>query len=84
MELGQGRVRLGIRERFFTKKVVGHWDRLPREVATPSLMEFRKHLDSALRPIACLWMVLSIARRRDCSSFQIIVFYDSASISFCI
>ena len=49
MELGQGRVRLGVRERFCTQRMVGHWDRLPREVVTaPSLPEFKKHSDSAL------------------------------------
>ena len=50
MELGQGRVRLGVRERFCTQRVVGHWDRLPRAVVTAlSLPEFKKHLDNALR-----------------------------------
>ena len=50
MELGQGRVRLGVRERFFTKRVVGYWDRLPRAAVTAlSLTEFKKHLDNALR-----------------------------------
>ena len=52
MELGQGRVRLGVRERFCSQRVVGHWDRLPRAVVTaPSLPELKKHLDSALRHV---------------------------------
>ena len=46
----QGRFRLGIRERFFTQRVVEHWNRLPREAVTaPSLAIFKKHLDNALR-----------------------------------
>ena len=50
MELGQGRVRLGVRERFCTQRVVGLWDRLPRTAVTaPSLLEFKKCLDNALR-----------------------------------
>ena len=45
MELGQGRVRLGVRERFCTQRMAGHWDRLPRAAVTaPSLLEFTKCL----------------------------------------
>lgn len=50
MKLHLGRFRLDIRKSFFTKRVVGHWHRLPREVATAfSLLEFRKPLDNTLR-----------------------------------
>lgn len=50
MELGQGRVRLGVRERVCTQRVVGHWDRLPRAVVMAlNLLEFKEHLDDALR-----------------------------------
>ena len=52
MELGQGRVRLGVRERFSTQRVVGHWDRLPRAVVTArNLPEFKKHLYNTLRHV---------------------------------
>lgn len=52
MELGQGNVRMGVRKRFFTKRVFGHRDRLPRTVVmAPRLLEFKKHLDNAFRNI---------------------------------
>ena len=40
---------LDIRGKFFTKRVVRRWNRLPREaVNAPSLEEFRARLDGAL------------------------------------
>ena len=49
MKLRQGEFRLDTRERFFTKRVVSHRNRLPREVVmAPSLSEFKKHLNDAL------------------------------------
>ena len=40
------RFRLGVKKRLFSKTVVGHWNRLPRDVFMAlSLPEFKKHLD---------------------------------------
>ena len=47
-KMREGRLRLGIRKKFFTMRVVRQWHRLPREaVAAPSLAVFKARLDGA-------------------------------------
>ncbi|KFR05436.1 hypothetical protein N306_07283, partial [Opisthocomus hoazin] len=48
-KLKEGRFRLVTRKKFFTVRVVKHWNRLPREaVDAPSLEVFKATLDGAL------------------------------------
>ncbi|KFR00196.1 hypothetical protein N306_05107, partial [Opisthocomus hoazin] len=48
-KLKEGRYRLDIRKKFFTMRVVRHWNRMPREsVDALSLAVFKARLDGAL------------------------------------
>ncbi|KFQ96720.1 hypothetical protein Y956_15239, partial [Nipponia nippon] len=48
-KLKEGRFRMNIRKKFFTMRVVRHWNRLPREaVDAPSLEVFQVRLLVAL------------------------------------
>ena len=50
MKLCQGRFGLDIMKKFFTERVDRHQNRLSRDVVTaPSLLDFEKDLDNALR-----------------------------------
>ncbi|KFO58685.1 hypothetical protein N302_05045, partial [Corvus brachyrhynchos] len=49
LKLKQGRFRVDIRKKFFTGRVVRHWNRLPKEaVDSPSPAVSKARLDGAL------------------------------------
>ena len=81
-KLRQGRLRLDIRKKVFTKRVVTHWNRLPKEVVdAPSLEAFKARLDVALGSLVWWLVTLHIAggMKLDdhCGPFQPRPFYDS-------
>ena len=58
-KLRQGRFRLDIRRKFFTQRVMTHWNRLPKEaVDAPSLEAFKARLDVALGSL--VWWLANV------------------------
>ena len=58
-KLKEGRFRLNVRKKFFTVRVVRHWNGLPREfVDAPSLAVFKARLDGALGNL--VWWKVSL------------------------
>ena len=73
---------MDIRRKFFTQRVVMHWNRLPKEaVDAPSLEAFKARLDVALGSLVWWLATLHIAgglKLDDhCGPFQPRPFYDS-------
>ena len=63
-KLRQWRFRLDIRRKFFTQRVVTHWNRLPKEdVDAPSLDAFKARLDVALGSLVWWLATLHVAGR---------------------
>ena len=61
-KLRQGRFKLNLRRKFFTQRVVTHWNRLPKEVVdAPSLEAFKARLDVALGSLVWWLATLHVA-----------------------
>jgi len=81
-KLRQGRFRLDIRRKFFTQRMVTHWNRLPKEgVDAPSLEAFKARLDVALGSLVWWLAPLHIAGGLKLDDpFQPRPFYNSDSM----
>ena len=80
-KLRWGRFRLDIRRKFFTQRVMKHWNRLSKEaVDAPSLEAFKARLDVALGSLVFWLATLHIAGGLklddQCGPFQPRPFYD--------
>jgi len=80
--LRQGKFGLDVRRKFFTQRVVMHWDMLPKEVVdAPSLEACKARLDVALGSLVWWLATLHIAGELKlddhCGPFQPRPFYDS-------
>jgi len=63
LKLKDGKFRLAIRMKFFTMRVVKHWNRLPGEVVNaPSLEVFKVRLDRALSNL--IWLKMALLTER--------------------
>ena len=82
LKLRQRRFRLDIRRKFFTQRVVKHWNRLHRQVVDAlSLAAFKARLDVAICSLVWWLVTLSVAGRLTLDDhydpFQPRLFYGS-------
>ena len=76
---------MDIRRKFFTQRVVTHWNRLPKKaVGAPSLEAFKARLDVALGSLVWWLVTLHIAGALKlddhCGPFQPRPFYDPMTL----
>jgi len=72
-----------MRRKFFTQRVVTHWNRLPKEVVdAPTLEAFKARLDVALGSLVCWLVTLHVAGGLELDGHRVLFrpFYDSMMI----
>ena len=74
-KMEEGRFRLDVRNKFFTVRVVRHWNRLPSEVVDArSLEPFKARLDGALSNLVLAYLKEKIENDKEKPSVLCIVF----------